>query len=66
MFDLEVLAAVDPRADESALVRGVEAFVAPTGARYRCTAPPLPGAPLITVSDVEIRIGVAITDLHAA
>jgi hypothetical protein len=41
-------------------------FVTPTGARYRSTAPLLPGAPLITVSEVEIRIGVALADLHAA
>jgi hypothetical protein len=41
-------------------------FVTPTGARYRSTAPKLPGAPLITVSEVEIRIGVALADLHAA
>ncbi len=41
-------------------------FVTPTGARYRSTAPPLPGAPLITVSEVEVRIGIALADLHAA
>jgi hypothetical protein len=41
-------------------------FVTPTGARYRSTAPPLPGAPLVVVSEVEIRIGVALADLHAA
>jgi len=41
-------------------------FVTPTGARYRSTAPPLPGAPLIVVSEVEVRIGVALADLHAA
>ncbi|HVQ49041.1 MAG TPA: DUF222 domain-containing protein [Mycobacterium sp.] len=41
-------------------------FVTPTGAQYRSTAPPLPGAPLITVSEVEIKIGVALADLHAA
>jgi hypothetical protein len=41
-------------------------FLTPTGARYRSTAPPLPGAPLITVSEVEVRIGVALADLHAA
>src|SRR5882757_10804180 len=41
-------------------------FATPTGARYRSTAPPLPGAPLIAVSEVEVRIGVALTDLHAA
>ena len=41
-------------------------FVTPTGARYRSTAPPLPGAPMITVSEVEIRIGIALADLGAA
>jgi hypothetical protein len=41
-------------------------FVTPTGAHYRSTAPPLPGAPLITVSEVEIRIGIELADLHAA
>ena len=41
-------------------------FLTPTGARYRSTAPPLPGAPLITVSELEVRIGIALTDLHAA
>ena len=44
----------------------VAEFVTPTGARYRSTAPPLPGAPLITISEVEVRIGIALTDLHAA
>jgi hypothetical protein len=41
-------------------------FVTPTGGRYQSTAPPLPGAPLIAVSEVEVRIGVALADLHAA
>jgi hypothetical protein len=41
-------------------------FVTPTGARYQSTAPPLPGAPLVAVSEVEVRIGVALADLHAA
>jgi hypothetical protein len=41
-------------------------FVTPTGARYRSTAPPLPGPPVIAVSEVEARIGIAIADLHAA
>jgi hypothetical protein len=41
-------------------------FVTPTGARYRSAAPPLPGAPLVAVSEVEVRIGVALADLHAA
>jgi hypothetical protein len=41
-------------------------FVTPTGMRYRSTAPPLPGPPVIAVSEVEARIGVAITELHAA
>jgi hypothetical protein len=38
-------------------------FTTPTGARYRSTAPPL--VPRIEVSDVEMRIGVAIAR-HAA
>lgn len=41
-------------------------FVTPTGARYRSTAPPLPGAPLITVSELEVRVSIALEDLHAA
>lgn len=41
-------------------------FVTPTGAQYRSTAPPLPGPPVVTVSEVEVRIGVALADLHAA
>jgi hypothetical protein len=41
-------------------------FVTPTGAHYRSTAPPLPGQPMITVSQVELRIGVELADLHAA
>jgi hypothetical protein len=41
-------------------------FVTPTGARYRSTAPPVPGPPPIAVSEVETRIGIAITALHAA
>jgi hypothetical protein len=48
--------------------RGVHTaeFVTPTGARYRSTAPSLPGPPVIAVSEIEVRIGIAITDLHAA
>lgn len=41
-------------------------FITPTGANYQSTAPPLPGAPLITVSELEVRIGVELADLHAA
>jgi hypothetical protein len=41
-------------------------FVTPTEAGYRSTAPPLPGAPLITISELEVKIGIALTDLHAA
>ena len=41
-------------------------FITPTGARYRSTAPPLPGAPMVMISEVEIRIGVELADLHAA
>lgn len=41
-------------------------FVTPTGAHYLSTAPPLPGSRLITVSELEVRIGVELADLHAA
>ncbi|BBX02712.1 HNH endonuclease [Mycolicibacterium moriokaense] len=41
-------------------------FVTPTGHHYRSTAPPLLGRPLITISEVEIRIGIELADLHAA
>ena len=40
-------------------------FVTPTGARYRSTAPPAPGRPVIDISEVEMRIGIAIAR-HAA
>jgi hypothetical protein len=41
-------------------------FVTPTGRHYRSTAPPPPGPPVIAMSDVEVRIGIALADLHAA
>jgi hypothetical protein len=41
-------------------------FVTPAGAHYRSTAPPLPGPPVIAISEVEVRIGIALADLHAA
>jgi Domain of unknown function (DUF222) len=41
-------------------------FVTPSGARYHSTAPPLPGPPLVAVSEVEVRIGIALAELHAA
>jgi hypothetical protein len=41
-------------------------FVTPTGARYRSTAPPLPGPILVEVSEIETRIGVAIAARDAA
>jgi hypothetical protein len=41
-------------------------FVTPTGAHHRSTAPPLPGATMTVVSEIEVRIGIAIADLHAA
>jgi hypothetical protein len=101
MFDLGGLAAVDPDADEAALIGRIawleqaksaaaagqaraaaaldekrRAEEAAAGvpkakqcrglARYRSTAPPLPGAPMVAVSEVEVRIGVALAHLHAA
>jgi hypothetical protein len=41
-------------------------FVTPTGARYRSTAPRPPGPPVIDVSEIEIRIGIAVAELRAA
>jgi hypothetical protein len=41
-------------------------FVTPTRHRYRSTAPPTPGPPPITVSELECRVGIALADLHAA
>ena len=41
-------------------------FTTPTGAHYHSTAPPLPGRPVIHISEVEARIGIALVDLHAA
>jgi hypothetical protein len=41
-------------------------FVTPTGHRYRSTAPPLPGSPDIEVTELEVRIGIAIAEQEAA
>jgi HNH endonuclease len=41
-------------------------FTTPTGARYRSTAPPLPGTLNVIISEVEARIGVELAHLHAA
>ncbi|BBY08362.1 hypothetical protein MNVI_36800 [Mycobacterium noviomagense] len=41
-------------------------FTTPTGMHYHSTAPPLPGAFMVMVSEVETRIGIALTQLHAA
>lgn len=41
-------------------------FQTPTGARYHSTAPPLPGPPPIDVSEIEARISITLTGLHAA
>jgi hypothetical protein len=40
-------------------------FTTPTGMRHHSTAPPPPGPPTIAVSEIEIRIGIAIAQ-HAA
>jgi hypothetical protein len=39
-------------------------FVTPTGMHFHSTAPPQPGP--LTISEVETRIGIALTQLHAA
>jgi hypothetical protein len=41
-------------------------FVTPTGAQYRSTAPPLLGLPDVEVSELEVRIGIAIAEQAAA
>jgi hypothetical protein len=41
-------------------------FSTPTGRRYRSTAPPPPAPPPITISDIEARISIEITNPHAA
>ncbi len=41
-------------------------FVTPTGTRYRSTAPPLLGIPDIDVTEIEVRIGIAIAEQDAA
>jgi hypothetical protein len=56
MFDIDELSRVDESAEE----------VAPTGTCHQSTAPPLPGYPVIEVSEVEAAIGVALITLHAA
>jgi hypothetical protein len=41
-------------------------FVTPTGHHYRSTAPPAPGPMLVEVSEIEMRIGIAIAAQDAA
>ena len=41
-------------------------FTTPTRHRYRSTAPPLPGLPDIEVTELELRIGIAIAEQDAA
>jgi len=41
-------------------------FVTPTGAKYNSTAPPLPGLIVITASEIEARIGIALAEPRAA
>jgi hypothetical protein len=56
---------VEPSIDET--YRHKAEFITPTGARYRSGAPPLPMAPVrMEISEMEIAVGIAISDLHAA
>ncbi|MBV8863089.1 MAG: DUF222 domain-containing protein [Mycobacterium sp.] len=42
-------------------------FTTPTGAQYRSEAPPLPRPqPTMEISEMEIAVGIALSDLHAA
>jgi hypothetical protein len=42
------------------------AFVTPTMHRYRSTAPPAPGSILVDVSELEVRVGIALAEYDAA
>jgi Domain of unknown function (DUF222) len=56
---------VQPSVDEKS--RHTAKFITPTGAQYRSGAPPLPRAPVrMEISEVEIAVEIAISDLHAA
>jgi Domain of unknown function (DUF222)/HNH endonuclease len=56
---------VEPSVDET--YRHTAVFTTPTGAQYRSGAPPLRRAPVrMEISQMEIAIGIAISDLHAA
>jgi uncharacterized protein DUF222 len=56
---------VEPSIDEKH--RHTAEFTTPTGAQYRSTAPPLPRGPArIEISEMEIAVGIAISNLHAA
>lgn len=42
-------------------------FTTPTGAHYRSTAPPLPGMTVVDLSDLEVKVGIALAAMgHAA
>jgi hypothetical protein len=55
---------VNAEVDETGCHRGE--FITPTGMHYHSTAPPPPGSLAIEISEVETRIGVTLTELHAA
>jgi hypothetical protein len=56
---------VDTSVDED--YRHTAEFTTPTGARYRSGAPPLPRAPArMEISELEIAVGITLSDLHAA
>jgi HNH endonuclease len=56
---------VEPTVDEK--YSHTAKFVTPTGAQYRSGAPPLPRAPVrMEISEMEVAVGIAISDLHAA
>jgi Domain of unknown function (DUF222)/HNH endonuclease len=56
---------VEPSVDETC--RHTAEFTTPTGAQYRSGAPPLPRTrSRMEISELEIAVGIAISDLHAA
>ena len=56
---------VEPSVDE--IYKHTVEFITPTGAQYRSGAPRLPRAPVRPeISEMEIAVGIAISELHAA
>jgi len=56
---------VEPHFDENS--KHTAEFTTPTGARYQSGAPPLPRTPVrVEISEMEVAVGIAISDCRAA